>query len=314
MDVALIYNFTRKKNPAWKKQAEAFKRAGELAGFRLFLLDNLKGLEVVSQYRRSFGFVYLYDYDPYLAGAFACMGIPVFNDYQNMETCHDKALTYLKMAAFDVPMPRFYAAMSTNGLPYDSLYEFITTELVRKKITYPFILRDRYGEGNDVGTLVASPIEFAQFLKQRGDKAFIVEDYSPGPYYVAYVVGKTCYGLLERRKGSPKFGKNDVLIPNEQADTRFIRSLAVKAIDAAGLDAGMVYFRMKGKLPLVVGLSGSIRTVAFQTVTSIDLAELTFNYFKKIYRKKFPFVWPEEKARFLKMATAGRKLKEIDEP
>ena len=122
------------------------------------------------------------DKDKYAARALETSGVRLFNSREAIEVCDDKAVTFLKLAGHNIPMPK-----TVPGLLCYEKNAFITSatvDYIAGELGFPLVVKESYGslgkgvfKVNDRGELESicerlkcTPHLFQQFIKESAGR------------------------------------------------------------------------------------------------------------------------------------------------
>ena len=291
---AFVYQLSRNKNPDWKKQLSLFEKGAEIASADVDFLDSGRMMDKMMNLEMDYDWVYLFDLDLLLADGLSALGSFVFNDLIHIQLQKDLASLYFRLEAHHIPTPLFLISPDTGKMKQEEMRSFFLKHLRKRGFAKPIYARPRYGLPGQKGTWIASELEFSHYLSLQGSEPFVLEEYTSGPYLLAYVVGNSVLGFAEMKEGG--------LLSRYRSSPDLVGA-ALAAKEACDLPAATVYMRLsKGDVPYVYGVSAQIRPYAYQQLFGKNIAEDLFAVLKKEWSKNLPLAHFDEAEYFAKHA------------
>lgn len=283
----IVYNIVNENNLDWMIQVDRFVDSFATIGIKLIKITNARALSYIKEKKDEIGFVLFWDKDAYLAEAIESLKIKMFNSPKAIRVCDDKALTYVALTKADVITPKTLILpfiFSQNVLNY---YELIKNMIGEVKISYPFIVKERFGSYGEQVYLVNSEAEFIGLLKQIGDKPLLVQEYlsfSYGKDYRVNVVGDKIVSIVLRtnlqnfRSNVHQGGKMEAV----KGISKEVKQAALRASKACHCDfSGVdIIIDPNGK-PYVLEVNSNARTVAVEKYSNIPITEQIAKYIAK---------------------------------
>ena len=143
-------------------------------------------------------FVLFWDKDVKLAKTLEAEGFKVFNSAEAIETCDDKALTFIKLKNTDIKMPATYMAPMTFDKEYKD-YTFVLQ--IEGSLGYPMVIKENKGSFGEQVYLVNNYYEAVEKIKAIGHCDFIMQEYiesSKGRDVRIHIVGDKIVTAMER--------------------------------------------------------------------------------------------------------------------
>jgi hypothetical protein len=171
----LVYNIAL-DNARYQEEIAAFLTAFRKNGLRLTPVSNIKVFNVVEENPNRFGFAVFWDKDIHVARYLEDEAhIPIFNNQHAIGTCSDRALTYLALRNYNVPMPQTVILPYTFNVSLLNYYEDVREMLV--DLPYPFLIKDRFESLEDRVYLIPDEAKFKEVLIEVGKKSLMAQQY-----------------------------------------------------------------------------------------------------------------------------------------
>ncbi|MCX5775185.1 MAG: RimK family alpha-L-glutamate ligase [Firmicutes bacterium] len=270
----LVYNITQ-HNDKGQAQISAFVEAFKKFNVNLMALPNSQIVDYTDQHPNAFSFAVFWDKDIHISTYLEEeLHMPVFNSKESIMTCDDKALTYLAFRNYSIPTPKTIILPYTFDINVLNYYDEVKTMIA--KLTYPFIVKERFGSYGEQVYLVHSEEEFKALLSKVGKKPLLVQEYiaeATGRDYRVNVVGHEVITAVERY--NPNDFRSNVNQGGTMTEVKLspkLKKLAVDAVRAVGADfAGVDIVLDKDKKPLVLEVNTNARTLSVEKATGIYL-------------------------------------------
>ncbi len=143
-------------------------------------------------------FVLFWDKDVRLARMLEAEGFKVFNSADAIETCDDKALTFIRLKNTDIKMPKTFCAPMTFDREYKD-YTFVLQ--VEGSLGYPFIIKENKGSFGEQVYLIKNYYDAVEKIKSFRHCDFIMQEFiesSKGRDIRIHVVGDKVVTAMER--------------------------------------------------------------------------------------------------------------------
>ena len=125
---------------------------------------------------------------------------------------------------------------------------------------------------------------------------------------MAYVIGKKIVALCSVKKVMTPKGEELSLVKLNKRVNRATKNMVVKAVHAAQLPYGQVFFQYYGKSPLVRDVDSIFETYQIEHITHKAVTRMLASYLMKHYRPKFYFEFKEDKIKHQALRTSFSKL------
>ena len=188
MKKGLILTNAYAKLAAFSKQASRLKEELEKLGIQMDVLKNdgffahINKQGEIETALEDYDFCIYLDKDKYISQMLEKRGMRLFNPHQAIVDCDDKAITFIRLADHDVPMP-----LTLSGLlcfTPDEKVRAETLDKIETTLGYPLIAKACFGSlGKDVykidnrteleaiaESLKCKPHLFQQFIKESAGK------------------------------------------------------------------------------------------------------------------------------------------------
>lgn len=272
------------------------KRAAEEADIGLSLLTNM---EVISRLGSSYGqalnfvedggfdFVLFWDKDIRLAELLEHLGLRTFNSAAAIEACDDKSLTYVKLMASGIRMPRTILSPKAfeAGVDKAGFHDFIEAEL-----GYPLIMKQCYGSFGREVYLINNRSELEAKEAEVGLSPLIYQDFIASSYgrdLRLNVVGDRVIAAMYREAKNGDFRANltlgGAMRPHEATEEE--KELALRASRALGLDfSGVDLLFGEGGELLLAEVNSNTQFVNLYHATGVNMPVHLFDYIKRELR------------------------------
>ncbi len=242
------------------------------------LLTNVQAIKLLKTNGRGYS-VLFFDKDLFLATQLEKCGYRCVNSAKVIETCDDKAKTYLALLG-KVRMPKTILAPFTfNTIGYKN-YDFLVD--IENELGYPMIVKQNKGSFGEQVYLVKDREQTIETLKKIGHSEVLFQEYitsSFGKDYRVYVVGGKVVASALRcnerdfRSNVASGGKMiKTSLPNEYEE------LAIKACEILGADFAGVDLLIGVDGPLICEINSNAHFSALSKVTGINVAKAIAEY------------------------------------
>ena len=225
-------------------------------------------------------FILFWDKDVRLAQMLEQEGFPVLNSAAAIETCDDKALTYIRLKNTDIKMPKTYIAPMTFLKEYPD-YAFLMQ--VENSLGYPMVIKESKGSFGEQVYLVQNHEEAVKKIQEIGHHEFIMQEYieaSKGRDIRINVVGNQVVTAMERvnsnvfRANITNGGKMKPYTPTEDE-----AALAVKVCEYLGLDfAGVDILFGEKHEPILCEVNSNAHFKNIYDCTGVNVADAIMSY------------------------------------
>lgn len=225
-------------------------------------------------------FVLFWDKDVRLAKMLEAEGFKVFNNADAIETCDDKALTFIRLKNTDIKMPKTFVAPMT----FDNEYKDYTFVLqVQESLGYPMIIKENKGSFGEQVYLVNNYNQAVQKIKAIGHCEFIMQEFvesSKGKDVRIHVVGNKVVTAMERvneddfRANITNGGKMKEYEPNKAQCDMALDVCKHLKLDFAGVD---IMFGKDGE-PVLCEVNSNAHFKNIYECTKVNVAEHIIDY------------------------------------
>lgn len=226
-------------------------------------------------------FILFWDKDIYLAKSLEKMGYRVFNSASGIESCDNKALTYLKLKG-KVKMPKtIVAPMTFKNIGYSDL-SFV--EEACKKLKLPIVIKECFGSfGQQV--YLARDVKEAKKIVQNTSEPLIFQEYiskSCGQDIRINMVGQEAVASMLRfnpndfRANITNGGQMFNYEPSEEEVEMAREVMEHLGLDFAGVD---ILFGEKG--PILCEVNSNAHFKNIYDCTGVNVAECIVEYIEK---------------------------------
>ena len=228
-------------------------------------------------------FVLFWDKDIRLAKLLEAEGFKVFNSADAIETCDDKALTFIKLKNTDIEMPKTFSAPLTFDKEYKD-YTFVLQ--IEGSLGYPFIIKENKGSFGEQVYLVKNYYEAVEKIKKIGHCNFIMQEFvesSKGRDIRIQVVGDKVITAMERvnenefRANITNGGKMKKYDPDDKQCEMALKVCRYLKLDFAGVD---IMFG-KNNEPILCEVNSNAHFKNIYDCTNVNAAEHIIDYILK---------------------------------
>lgn len=162
------------------------------------LVSILPASSATTKWKTRPDFILFWDKDVALAKMLEAEGFKVFNSAAAIETCDDKALTFIRLKNTDIKMPKTFCAPMTFDKEYKD-YTFVLQ--VQGSLGYPFVIKENKGSFGEQVYLVKDYYDAVEKIKTIGHSNFIMQEFvesSKGRDVRIHVVGDRIVTAMER--------------------------------------------------------------------------------------------------------------------
>ncbi len=230
------YMKSEKFNEIYALLIDSAKRKG-------IVLEKVAGDSLcLGRYEKRPDFVIFWDKDVKLAKMLESCGLLVMNKADAIETCDDKALTYIKLKKSGIKMPKTICAPLCFFERYPN-YDFLKG--AGEKLGYPMVIKESKGSFGEQVFLAKDFFEAKEIVEKIGHCDFIMQEYienSKGHDMRVQVVGGSIVTAMERenrddfRANVTNGGSMKAAKPNKEQEIVALKACAVLALDFAGVD------------------------------------------------------------------------------
>ena len=225
-------------------------------------------------------FVLFWDKDVKLAKTLEAEGFKVFNSAEAIETCDDKALTFIKLKNTDIKMPATYMAPMTFDKEYKD-YTFVLQ--IEGSLGYPMVIKENKGSFGEQVYLVNNYYEAVEKIKAIGHCDFIMQEYiesSKGRDVRIHIVGDKIVTAMERvneddfRANITNGGKMKKYTPTEEQCEMALKVCRELKLDFAGVD---IMFGKQGE-PVLCEVNSNAHFKNIYDCTGVNVADEIMEY------------------------------------
>ena len=233
-----------------------------------------------TNWRKKPDFVLFWDKDVRLAKMLEAEGFRVFNNAEAIETCDDKALTFLRLKNMDIKMPKTFVAPMTFDKEYKD-YTFVLQ--VEASLGYPMVIKENKGSFGEQVYLVHNYYEAVERIKKIGHCDFLMQEFvesSKGRDVRIHVVGDKVVTAMERvneddfRANITNGGKMKAYEPDKAQCEMAINVCKQLKLDFAGVD---IMFGKKGE-PILCEVNSNAHFKNIYDCTKVNVAEYIMDY------------------------------------
>lgn len=228
-----------------------------------------------------YNFVLFWDKDVQLATQLMQRGMRVFNHPRAILACDDKALTYLTLKRYGIPMPRTILAPKTfSTVGYGDL-AFV--DEAAQALGYPVVLKECFGSFGQQVYLFHDPQALREKVRALGATPMLFQELireSYGRDARINVVGGRVVAAMLRHSTGGDFRSNLTLggsmapyVPTREEEALALRATELLGLDFAGVD---ILFGKRGPLLCEVNSNAHFKTT-FQC-TGVDMAVEILRY------------------------------------
>lgn len=225
-------------------------------------------------------FVIFWDKDVKLAKMLEAEGFLVFNKAEAIETCDDKALTFLWLKNKDINMPVTFCAPMT----FDKEYKDFTFVLqVEGSLGYPMIIKENKGSFGEQVYMVKNYYDAVEKIKKIGHCDFIMQEYiesSKGRDVRIHVVGDKVVTSMKRvnendfRANITNGGRMEKYEPTNQQKEMALTVCRELGLDFAGVD---IMFGKEDE-PILCEVNSNAHFKNIFDCTGVNVAEKIVEY------------------------------------
>ena len=228
-------------------------------------------------------FVLFWDKDVRLAKLLEAEHFKVFNSADGIETCDDKALTFIKLKNTDIKMPKTFSAPLTFDKEYKD-YTFVLQ--VEGSLGYPFVIKENKGSFGEQVYLVKNYYDAVEKIKKIGHCNFIMQEFvesSKGRDIRIQVVGDKVITAMERvnendfRANITNGGKMKKYEPDDKQCEMALKVCKYLKLDFAGVD---IMFG-KNNEPVLCEVNSNAHFKNIYDCTNINAAEHIIDHILK---------------------------------
>lgn len=228
--------------------------------------------------------ILFFDKDLFLAKQLEKCGYRCVNSAKVIETCDDKAKTYLALLG-KIKMPKtLLAPFSYNTVGFTN-FNFLRD--IERELCYPFVIKQNKGSFGEQVYLVNDNKQAIETLKKIGHTEVLFQQYiknSCGKDYRVYVVGGrvvACalrYNESDFRSNVASGGKMQMV--NLPAS---YQELAVNACNVLGADFAGVDLLIGDNGPLVCEVNSNAHFTALSKITGVNVAKCIAEYILNLF-------------------------------
>ena len=225
-------------------------------------------------------FVLFWDKDVKLAKTLEAEGFKVFNSAEAIETCDDKALTFIKLKNTDIKMPATYMAPMTFDKEYKD-YTFVLQ--IEGSLGYPMVIKENKGSFGEQVYLVNNYYEAVEKIKAIGHCDFIMQEYiesSKGRDVRIHIVVDKIVTAMERvneddfRANITNGGNMKKYTPTEEQCEMALKVCRELKLDFAGVD---IMFGKQGE-PVLCEVNSNAHFKNIYDCTGVNVADEIMEY------------------------------------
>ena len=224
-----------------------------------------------------------WDKDVYLAKTLEKEGFKLYNCAEAIETCDDKALTFIKLKDTDIKMPKTYVAPMTFDKEYKD-YTFLLQ--VEGNVGYPMIIKENKGSFGEQVYMVNNYYEAVEKIKNIEHHEFIMQEYvesSKGKDVRIHVVGGKVVTAMERvnendfRANITNGGSMKKYTPTKEQEKMAVEVCEKLKLDFAGVD---IMFGKEGE-PILCEANSNAHFKNIYDCTKVNVADEIMKFIKK---------------------------------
>ncbi|MBQ7408155.1 MAG: RimK family alpha-L-glutamate ligase [Clostridia bacterium] len=253
----------------------AFKELGQ----KLNILKNTEALSVLSQVQTK-GPILFFDKDIYLAEKLQKLGYNVINSPYTIETCDDKAKTYLCLEG-KVEMPKTLIAPFTYQNVGFTDYSFLAE--VERQIGYPVIVKENRGSFGQGVYLARDYSELLNTVKRLNGKNILFQQFIKSSYgkdVRVYVVGNTAiaWGMrISENDFRSNVGAGGKMVSFDLPQN--YKELAVNAAKCVKAHFAGIDLLIGDKGPLVCEVNSNAHFNALEKASGVNVAKIIAQYY-----------------------------------
>ena len=262
-------------NKIYQALDNAFVKRGE----KLEILTNVQAMRLLNEEGNNQPILF-FDKDVYLAKLLQKSGYRCVNSPFVIETCDDKAKTYIELKGkFNQPKtilaPFSYDGIEPNG-PH-----FLEDEI--SKLGFPLIVKQNKGSFGQQVYLVNDFSELYALVNTFGDTQYLMQELitsSLGRDLRVYVVGKKAVAYAMRYnegdfRSNVGAGGNMKLI---EVDERYLKT-AVEVCECLGADFAGVDLLFGENGPIVCEVNSNAHFTQLSKISGVDIAQRIVDYY-----------------------------------
>lgn len=220
-------------------------------------------------------FVLFLDKDVKLAKMLEAEGLPVFNCASAIETCDDKALTYIRLKNTSVKMPKTFVAPMTFEKSYRD-YRFLLP--IQETLGYPMVIKENKGSFGEQVYLVNNYEEAVNKIRGIGHDGFLMQEFvesSRGSDVRIHVVGDRVVTAMKRsnltdfRANITNGGTMEAWNPTKEQEKMAVEVCRKLRLDFAGVD---ILFGKDGE-PLLCEVNSNAHFKNIYDCTGVNVAD-----------------------------------------
>lgn len=220
-------------------------------------------------------FVLFWDKDIALAKLLEAEGFRIFNSADAIETCDNKALTFIKLKNTEIKMPKTFCAPMTFDKEYKD-YTFVLQ--VQSSLGYPFVIKENKGSFGEQVYLVKNYYDAVEKIKSIGHCDFIMQEFiesSKGRDIRIHVVGEKVVTAMERvnendfRANITNGGEMKKCEPTEEQKEMALKVCKYLKLDFAGVD---IMYGTNGE-PILCEVNSNAHFKNIFDCTGVNVAE-----------------------------------------
>lgn len=239
MQALFVHNSAVKKNKEWEQQINSFVRSFRHLGVEMLIVDNSKALDFTNRFFDYLSFVFMWDSDASLAEAIERRGLPVFNSSRAIRASNDRALTHFILNQKFVPTTKMVVPPFLES--GDTLANFarIKELIAEEKLTYPFVVKERYINKNEQFYLAANELYLKRIMQHLRQKEIVLEEFIPegrGRSYRLIALNSKCLCGAEKifEGNFNRYPHRNIVMGSVANIPRRMKKIAVMATKALG--------------------------------------------------------------------------------
>ncbi len=224
----------------------------------------------------EYDFVLFWDKDVQLAARLEQAGLRVFNSSEGILRCDDKALTYLTLKPYGLPMPRTLIAPKTfSNIGYTDL-SFVRE--AGKALGYPIVLKECFGSFGQQVYLLKDEQSLLEKVKSLAGTPMIFQQLISESYghdaRLNVVGGRVAASMLRRstdgdfRSNLSRGGAMERYTPTREEEALALKATELLGLDFAGVD---ILFGKNGPILCEVNSNAHFKTTL--ECTGVNMAE-----------------------------------------
>lgn len=281
------------RTPKFEEITEMYKEAAKIKGVEIRVCYNNELAFGVDGHcyvkgkapKEKIDFVLFLDKDIRLARSFEMMGVRVFNSSRVIETCDDKAMTFMALQGMGIPMPKtLIAPLIYTGMYDDRQDGYI--QVIEQELQYPMVVKECYGSFGMQVYKVETQEELKAIRRRIADKPHIYQEFIKSSYgrdvRIHVVGGQVVASML--RLSETDFRAN---ISNGGRMERYecpkaFEMLAIDICEKLGADfIGIDMLFGKEGEPVLCEVNSNAHIKNILLCTGINVAEHIVEYIKK---------------------------------